>query len=148
MKRRLMGCTVWMALALPACGSSESEGSEERLLLWSQQFRYCGKERAVDRLGDVYEKQACEDGLALHESLSRVGTTDSSNVEPLRQAMQALPPAKTDADAQCLRHVFLEYDGSQRIFASVCGSGSGYDDLTGLAEPYAGVARRFLTLHE
>ena len=121
------------------------EDLEPPLLIWQRNRGLCGSGFALDGNGELWiDRGGCEDG---RPELTSGGRGEAAKVEALWQAFESLPSdSGPDLDA-CGGNVdsFTKRNDAGSVTRHACASGHG-SDLTGLQEPYANVATKFLAL--
>jgi hypothetical protein len=147
MKFGFRAVLVMFLLLVGACSSpAYLEDLKTPALLWQRARGLCGSWLAVDADGTLWrEDGGCENG---RPALKSKGRSEVTKVEALRRAFESLP---TNAGPDRLAcggnlHTFSSRTSAATIETRACGSGNGYDDLTGLQGPYLEAAMRFLAL--
>jgi hypothetical protein len=116
------------------------------VLTWNRQRGLCGSILAVDADGQLWvDEGGCEDGSL---KLSSRGQSDRGKVAALREAFDTLPKNFGPGSETCSGNldVFSERIDTEWTESRTCSSSGGYDDLTGLQDPYLSVAKAFLAL--
>ncbi|HOX45369.1 MAG TPA: hypothetical protein PK668_17365 [Myxococcota bacterium] len=142
----ILGTALLSALLLAGagCGSVGLEDLEQPVLYWDQRDGLCSQILAVDRSRTVWMDRGCEEPYDFGEQ----GGADEAEVETLRRAFGALPLAVGPDPLECDwgLHAFCERDHGSTRCARACRAGPGYDDTTGLEEPFLAAAQAFLAL--
>jgi hypothetical protein len=148
MARGVPGLALALAVLYAGCADPSVEDLRRQSYVWDAEDGLCGRVISVDVGRRVWREHGCE----ANSSVTLAGTASKAEVQALadgfllaRSFDLALLPAGTCE----VTHLFQENPTDRPSFAiAICGraDASSFDDIEGLIEPFASLARAFQQL--
>lgn len=127
---------------LLACSPSANQ-LKAPVYSWSHGNDLCSLNRYVDANRQVWSEEGCESSSS---GLKFLGIISEQKYTAIQSAFSALPVPQATCQSASFHIFTLTAANKTRTEWTACGSGDSYFDLSGLAEPYLGLAQQFVGL--